>query len=110
MKRRSLILLGTVLLASVGAAIFTPAPYQPATRGAELENFHLVGATGRSYSIESFPRARCSQYFSATRHVSAPVQRRSTASPRRSTGWASSAPPSSPYLSIWIPRALRSHD
>jgi protein SCO1 len=55
MKRRSLILLGTVLLASVGAAIFTPAPYQPATRGAELENFHLVGATGRSYSIESFP-------------------------------------------------------
>jgi protein SCO1 len=57
MKRRSLILLGTVLLASVGAAIFTPAPYQPATRGAELENFHLVGATGLSYSIKSFPSA-----------------------------------------------------
>jgi protein SCO1/2 len=54
MKRPTLILLRTVLLASVGAAIFVAASYQPATRSAELENFHLVGATGRSYSIESF--------------------------------------------------------
>jgi protein SCO1 len=29
--------------------------YQPAARTAEFENFHLVGPTGRSYSIESFP-------------------------------------------------------
>ena len=55
MKRRTLILLGTVLLASVGAAIFMAISYQPAARSAELENFHLVGPTGRSYSIESFP-------------------------------------------------------
>jgi protein SCO1 len=56
MKRcATLILLGTVLLASVGAGIFTAASYQPATRSAELENFHLVGPDGRSYSIESFP-------------------------------------------------------
>src|SRR6202030_4599354 len=55
MKRRTLILLGTVLLASVGAAIFMPISYQPAARSAELENFHLVAPTGRSYSIESFP-------------------------------------------------------
>ena len=31
------------------------ASYRPAARSAELENFHLVGPTGRSYSIESFP-------------------------------------------------------
>jgi protein SCO1 len=55
MKRPPLIVLGTFLLASVGAAIFIAAPYQPATRSAELENFHLVGPTGSSYSIESFP-------------------------------------------------------
>jgi protein SCO1/2 len=55
MKRPTLILLGMVLLAGVGAAIFVAASHQPATRGAELENFHLVGPTGRSYSIESFP-------------------------------------------------------
>ena len=55
MKRLTLILLGTVLLASVGAAIFIAASYRPATRSAELENFHLVGPAGRSYSIESFP-------------------------------------------------------
>ncbi len=28
---------------------------RPAARSAELENFHLVGPAGRSYSIESFP-------------------------------------------------------
>ena len=55
MKRRTLILLGTVLLASVGAAIFMAISYQPAARSAELENFHLAGPNGRSYSIESFP-------------------------------------------------------
>jgi protein SCO1 len=55
MKRPPLIVLGTFLLASVGAAIFIAASYQPATRSAELENFHLVGPTGSSYSIESFP-------------------------------------------------------
>jgi cytochrome oxidase Cu insertion factor (SCO1/SenC/PrrC family) len=31
------------------------ASYHPATRSAELENFRLVGPTGRFYSIESFP-------------------------------------------------------
>jgi protein SCO1 len=55
MKRPPLIVLGTFLLAGVGAAIFIAASYQPATRSAELENFHLVGPTGSSYSIESFP-------------------------------------------------------
>ena len=55
MKRPAVILFGTVLLASVGAAIFVAVSYQPAARRAELENFHLVGPTGRSYSIESFP-------------------------------------------------------
>lgn len=54
MKRPISIVLGAILLASVGAAVFMAA-YQPATRSAELENFHLVGPTGRSYSIESFP-------------------------------------------------------
>ena len=55
MKRPTLIMLGAILLASAGAAIFMAASYRPATRSAELENFHLVGPTGRSYSIESFP-------------------------------------------------------
>ena len=55
MKRRTLILLGTGLLASVGTAIFLAASYQPTARGAEFENFHLVGPTGQAYSIESFP-------------------------------------------------------
>ena len=55
MKRPTMILLGTVLLVGAGAAIFTAPSYQPATRSAELENFHLIGSTGRSYSIESFP-------------------------------------------------------
>jgi protein SCO1/2 len=55
MKRPTLILLGAVLLASVGAAILMAASCQPAARSAELENFHLFGPTGRSYSIESFP-------------------------------------------------------
>ena len=49
------ILLAGILLAGVGAVILMSASHQPATRGAELENFHLVGPTGRSYSIESFP-------------------------------------------------------
>src|SRR5262249_33774662 len=57
MKRPTLILLGTVLLASVGAAILVAASYQAAARSAELVNFHLVGPNGRSYSIESFPSA-----------------------------------------------------
>src|SRR5215469_3071023 len=43
------------LLAGLGAAMMMAAYYGRATRGAELENFHLVGPTGRSYSIESFP-------------------------------------------------------
>jgi cytochrome oxidase Cu insertion factor (SCO1/SenC/PrrC family) len=55
MKRPTLFVLGTVLLVGIGVAIFVVASYQPAKRSAELENFHLVGPTGRSYSIESFP-------------------------------------------------------
>jgi cytochrome oxidase Cu insertion factor (SCO1/SenC/PrrC family) len=55
MKRPTLILLGAVLLASAGTAILIAGSYRPAARSAELENFHLVGPTGRSYSIESFP-------------------------------------------------------
>ena len=55
MKRPALILLGAALLATVGAAIFMAASRQSVTRGAALENFHLVGPTGRAYSIESFP-------------------------------------------------------
>ena len=54
-KRPIRSVLGVALLASVGAAAFTAASHRPATRGAELENFHLVGPAGRSYSIESFP-------------------------------------------------------
>jgi protein SCO1/2 len=53
--RPTSIALGTVLLAALGAAVFMAAPHQPAARSAELENFHLHGPTGRSYSIESFP-------------------------------------------------------
>ena len=55
MKRPTLILFGSVLLASVGAVILTATSQQPATRSVEFENFHLVGPTGLSYSIESFP-------------------------------------------------------
>ena len=55
MRRPTLIVLGAVLLAGVGAAIVTASSHRPAARGAELENFHLVGPAGRAYSIESFP-------------------------------------------------------
>ena len=55
MKRPTPIVLGAILLAGGVAAIFMAASFRPATRSAELENFHLVGPSGRSYSIESFP-------------------------------------------------------
>src|SRR3984893_488224 len=55
MKRLVSIGLGMGLLASVGAATVVAVPHPAATRSAEFENFHLVGPTGRSYSIESFP-------------------------------------------------------
>ena len=55
MKPRTSIALGTVLLAALAAAVFMVTSHRPAIRTAELENFHLVGPTGRSYSIESFP-------------------------------------------------------
>jgi len=55
MRRLVAIALGMGLLASVAAAGFVATPHQPITRSAELENFHLVGPTGRSYSIERFP-------------------------------------------------------
>ena len=55
MKRLVPIALGIGLLASIGAAAFVAVPRQGPTRSPELENFHLVGPTGRSYSIESFP-------------------------------------------------------
>jgi protein SCO1/2 len=54
-KPQTSIALGTVLLAALGAAVFMAASYRPSARSAELENFHLVGPTGHSYSIESFP-------------------------------------------------------
>jgi protein SCO1/2 len=54
MTRPTRILLGTILLAFAGAGIFMAASHL-GTRSAELENFHLAGPTGRSYSIESFP-------------------------------------------------------
>jgi protein SCO1 len=67
LKRPTLMLLGSILLTSVGAAILTAASYQPATRSAELENFHLVGPTGRAYSIESFsPGSVLAIYFGYT--------------------------------------------
>jgi protein SCO1/2 len=47
-------LLGAALLAALGAAALMAASHRPAARSTELENFHLVGPTGRSYSIESF--------------------------------------------------------
>jgi protein SCO1/2 len=49
------IVLGIGVLASVGAAGFVAAPHQAATRSAELEDFHLVGPSGRAFSMESFP-------------------------------------------------------
>ena len=55
MKRAALMALCMVLLADLGAAMMMAASYKAAARSAELENFHLVGPTGRSYSIESFP-------------------------------------------------------
>jgi protein SCO1/2 len=55
MRHLAPILLGTVLLSGFAAAILTAASDRPAARSAELENFHLVGPAGRSYSIESFP-------------------------------------------------------
>ena len=55
MKRAALTALCMVLLADLGAAMMMAASYKAAARSAELENFHLVGPTGRSYSIESFP-------------------------------------------------------
>ena len=54
MKRLLPIALGIGLFAGVGAAAFVAVPHQGPTRSPELENFHLVGPTGRSYSIESF--------------------------------------------------------
>jgi cytochrome oxidase Cu insertion factor (SCO1/SenC/PrrC family) len=54
-KRLVSIALGIGLLASAGAAAFVAVPHQGPTRISELENFHLVGPTGRSFSIESFP-------------------------------------------------------
>jgi cytochrome oxidase Cu insertion factor (SCO1/SenC/PrrC family) len=44
-----------VLLAGLGPAVMMAASHKPAARSADLENFHLVGPTGRTYSIESFP-------------------------------------------------------
>jgi protein SCO1/2 len=55
MKRSIVILLGMVLLAGAGGGLLMATSYQPAERSAGLENFHLFGPTGRSYSIESFP-------------------------------------------------------
>jgi protein SCO1 len=54
-KRLVPIGLGIGLFASVAAAAFVAVPHQGPTRNPEIENFHLVGPTGRSYSIESFP-------------------------------------------------------
>src|SRR5215472_16883946 len=55
MKPPTRILLGAMLLTFAGGGIYMAASYQLGTRSAELENFHLAGPTGRSYSIESFP-------------------------------------------------------
>jgi cytochrome oxidase Cu insertion factor (SCO1/SenC/PrrC family) len=54
-KRLVSIGLGIGLLACAGAAAFVAVPHQGPTRSPGLENFHLIGPTGRSYSIESFP-------------------------------------------------------
>jgi len=55
MNRATLMVFCVVLLAGLGATVMMAASYKRPTRTAELENFHLVGPTGRSYSIESFP-------------------------------------------------------
>src|SRR5215831_11723592 len=55
MKRSAPIALGILALVSALAALLIAVAHRPATRGPGLENFHLVGPTGRSYSIESFP-------------------------------------------------------
>ena len=55
MKRLVPIALGIGLFASLGGAALMALPHQGPARSPELENFHLVGPTGRSYSIESFP-------------------------------------------------------
>ena len=67
MKRLVTIALGVGLFASVGVAAFVAAPDQRPTRSPDFENFHLVGPTGRSYSIESFPtRSVLAIYFGYT--------------------------------------------
>jgi protein SCO1/2 len=55
MRRLLLSGVGFGLLASIGTAAFVAIPHQAVKRGAELENFHLMAPSGRSYSIESFP-------------------------------------------------------
>jgi protein SCO1/2 len=54
MKRWVLIGVGLGLFGTIGAATFVAVSHPAATRSAEFENFHLVGPTGRPYSIESF--------------------------------------------------------
>jgi cytochrome oxidase Cu insertion factor (SCO1/SenC/PrrC family) len=54
MKGLVSIALGIGMLACAGAAAFVAVSHQGPTRSPGLENFHLVGPTGRSYSIESF--------------------------------------------------------
>jgi protein SCO1 len=44
---------GLALVLATAGAVATVK--QPATRGSDLENFHLVGPTGHAYSIDSFP-------------------------------------------------------
>jgi len=109
MKRPTLIVLGAILLAGVGAATFMAASYQPATRSAELENFHLVGASGRSYSIESFPTGSVlAIYFGYTTCLRACPTALNDLAEAIDRIWASSALLSSRFSSTWIPTVQHS--
>ena len=48
--------LGVGLLTSIAAATYVAAVDRPSLRDPDLVNFQLVDFSGRTYSIESFPR------------------------------------------------------
>lgn len=62
-----LVALGVGLLTSMAAASYVAALGRAASRDVDLANFHLVDATGRAYSIESFaPESVLVIYFGYT--------------------------------------------
>ena len=56
LRRMILAALGVGLLTSIAAATYVAAVDRPSLRDPDLVNFQLVDFSGRTYSIESFPR------------------------------------------------------